>query len=107
MKPETKRRLAIEWLTLLCSIVVGIVAILWAKVPHQIDDYWKSGFSSAWFRDITSGNAGDVDGGDTCSPQQRLVQPPSYRTKSQTRWKIIRRVTLIQAGFTMFPAQHW
>jgi hypothetical protein len=61
MKPETKRRLAIEWLTLLCSIVVGIVAILWAKVPRQIDDYWKSGSSSAWFRDITSGNAGDVD----------------------------------------------
>lgn len=55
MKPETKRRLAIEWLTLLSSIVVGIVAILWDKVPDELEKYWKSDTDPIlWFHDVSS-----------------------------------------------------
>ena len=54
MKPETKRRFAIEWLILLASAVVGVVAILWDKVPYQLEKYWKSDSDPIWFHDVSS-----------------------------------------------------
>jgi hypothetical protein len=54
MKPETKRHLAIEWLTLLTSILVGTGAIFWDKVPYHLEKYWKSDTDSIWFQDVSS-----------------------------------------------------
>jgi hypothetical protein len=53
LKPETKRRLAIEWLTLLCSTAVAVCLSLWSEVPSKVNYYWEKRFNPAWFQDVS------------------------------------------------------
>jgi len=48
MKPETKRRLAIEWLALLSLVAVGVGAVLLNEVPAQLEKYRKNYTDPIW-----------------------------------------------------------
>lgn len=71
MKPETKRRLAIEWLTLLCSAAVGFGVVLWVEVPSEVERYWKDGTDPIWFHDLSSNEMANYQPGNSISFKEK------------------------------------